>query len=99
MTGGSGNIAFTSMWFHSEMNIAFMDVTRIKTWVAQLWSEHLRIPVEQAAELIEKPGDAFAFFKAQAVRNKEAMEKGLMPEGACTTGAPYSQRGNWTVST
>ena len=25
MTGGSANIAFTSMWFHSEMNIAFTD--------------------------------------------------------------------------
>ena len=33
MTGGSGNIAFTSMWFHSEMNIAFMDTAQIKNWV------------------------------------------------------------------
>ena len=30
MTGGSANIAFTSMWFHSEMNIAFTDIARIK---------------------------------------------------------------------
>ena len=42
MTGGSANIAFTSMWFHSEMNIAFMDTALIKNWVAQLWSEHLQ---------------------------------------------------------
>ena len=43
MTGGSGNIAFTSMWFHSEMNIAFVDIVQIKNWVARLWSEHLQI--------------------------------------------------------
>ena len=30
MTGGSANIAFTSMWFHSEMNVAFTDKPRIK---------------------------------------------------------------------
>ncbi len=28
----SANIAFTSMWFHSEMNVAFVDAARIKTW-------------------------------------------------------------------
>jgi phosphatidylserine/phosphatidylglycerophosphate/cardiolipin synthase-like enzyme len=81
MTGGSGNIAFTSMWFHSEMNIAFMDITHIKNWVAQLWSEHLQVPVDKAMDLIGKPEDAFTFFKEQAIRNKAALEKGLMPEG------------------
>ena len=81
MTGGSGNIAFTSMWFHSEMNIAFMDTALTKKWVAQLWAEHLRISVDDAIKLIEKPEDAFNFFKEQATRNKTALEKGLMPEG------------------
>jgi phosphatidylserine/phosphatidylglycerophosphate/cardiolipin synthase-like enzyme len=81
MTGGSANIAFTSMWFHSEMNIAFMDTTHIKNWVSQLWSEHLQVSVEKAMELIEKPEDAFTFFKEQATRNKGALERGLMPEG------------------
>ena len=81
MTGGSGNIAFTSMWFHSEMNIVFMETPQIKNWVAQLWSEHLRVPVEEAMDLIGKPEDAFTFFKEQATRNKAALEKGLMPKG------------------
>jgi len=81
MTGGSGNIAFTSMWFHSEMNIAFMDRDLIKNWVAQLWSEHLQIPVAQAVEPVDRPDDAFTFFQQQAIRNKAALERGLMPEG------------------
>jgi phosphatidylserine/phosphatidylglycerophosphate/cardiolipin synthase-like enzyme len=81
MTGGSANIAFTSMWFHSEMNIAFTDITRIKNWVAQLWSEHLRLPIDKAKDLVEKPADALAFFSDQAARNKAAMEGGTMPEG------------------
>jgi phosphatidylserine/phosphatidylglycerophosphate/cardiolipin synthase-like enzyme len=81
MTGGSANIAFTSMWFHSEMNIAFMDAARIKNWVAQLWSEHLRISAGEAMELIEKPEGALKFFKNQATRNETALEGGLMPDG------------------
>jgi phosphatidylserine/phosphatidylglycerophosphate/cardiolipin synthase-like enzyme len=88
MTGGSANIAFTSMWFHSEMNIAFMDTARIKNWVAQLWSEHLsepehlqKVSVEDAMKLIGKPQDALSFFKGQAARNLAAMEKGQIPEG------------------
>jgi phosphatidylserine/phosphatidylglycerophosphate/cardiolipin synthase-like enzyme len=81
MTGGSGNIAFTSMWFHSEMNIAFADTAQIKNWVAQLWSEHLQISVEEAMELIEKPDDAFNFFKDQAAGNRLALDEGRMPEG------------------
>jgi phosphatidylserine/phosphatidylglycerophosphate/cardiolipin synthase-like enzyme len=81
MTGGSGNIAFTSMWFHSEMNIAFADAVCIKNWVARLWSEHLQVPVEKAVELIGKPEDALGFFKDQADRNLEALKVGRMPEG------------------
>jgi phosphatidylserine/phosphatidylglycerophosphate/cardiolipin synthase-like enzyme len=81
MTGGSANIAFTSMWFHSEMNVAFTDSARIKNWVAQLWSEHLNVPVDRAMELIAKPEDAFNFFKQQATSNKVALDKGLTPEG------------------
>ena len=81
MTGGSANIAFTSMWFHSEMNVAFMDRVRIKNWVAQLWSEHLNVPVDKALELIADPDDAFNFFKQQAIRNRAALDKGLPPEG------------------
>ena len=82
MTGGSGNIAFTSMWFHSEMNIAFMDRPRIEQWVAQLWSEHLGIPVVQALELIAKPADAFNFFKAQADHNRTlVLQNGEAPVG------------------
>jgi phosphatidylserine/phosphatidylglycerophosphate/cardiolipin synthase-like enzyme len=81
MTGGSANIAFTSMQFHSEMNVVFMDSARIKKWVAQLWAEHLNVPVDRAMELTANPDDAFNFFKEQAVRNRAAMEKGLTPEG------------------
>ncbi|MGO8942875.1 MAG: phospholipase D-like domain-containing protein [Syntrophobacteraceae bacterium] len=82
MTGGSANIAFTSMWFHSEMNIAFIDTALIKNWVAQLWSEHLqKVSVEEAMQLLGKPQDAFNFFKDQAARNLAALEGGRMPEG------------------
>ena len=81
MTGGSGNIAFTSMWFHSEMNIAFMDPALTKNWVAQLWSEHLQISIEEAMKLIEKPEEALNFFKEQVTRNQAALEQGQMPEG------------------
>jgi phosphatidylserine/phosphatidylglycerophosphate/cardiolipin synthase-like enzyme len=81
MTGGSANIAFTSMLFHSEMNVAFMDTTLIKKWVAQLWSEHLGIALENAMKLIEKPEDAFNFFKEQARHNTLALQQGLRAEG------------------
>ena len=81
MTGGSANIAFTSMWFHSEMNIAFADVVLIKSWVARLWSEHLKVTVEKAMDLIGKPGDALRFFKDQATCNWLALEDDRMPEG------------------
>ncbi len=64
------------------MNIAFMDRVRIEQWVAQLWSEHLCIPVAQAKSLIEKPEDAFRFFKDRADHNKKvALQKGDMPVG------------------
>lgn len=81
MMGGSANIAFTSMWFHSEMNIAFSDPALIKSWVAGLWSEHLRISPESATELIEKPEEALNFFKEQATADQAAMEEGRMPDG------------------
>jgi phosphatidylserine/phosphatidylglycerophosphate/cardiolipin synthase-like enzyme len=81
MTGGSANIAFTSMWFHSEMNIAFSDAERIQSWVAQLWAEHLQIPVDDARQLMTKPDDAFALFKQKAANNLQAMANGLMPVG------------------
>ena len=81
MTGGSANIAFTSLWFHSEMNIAFTDTTLAKNWVAQLWSEHLQVPVDEATKLIGNPEDALGFFNEQAARNWAALEGGRMPEG------------------
>jgi phosphatidylserine/phosphatidylglycerophosphate/cardiolipin synthase-like enzyme len=81
MTGGSANIAFTSMWFHSEMNIAFTDTALIRNWVAQLWSEHLQISVEEAVALIEKPDDALTFFRGQADGNKDIFKPGLPPKG------------------
>jgi len=81
MTGGSANIAFTSMWFHSEMNIALMDPALIKNWVAQLWSEHLPISVDEAKELIGKPEAALNFFKDQAARNQKALYQGTSPAG------------------
>ncbi len=81
MTGGSANIAFTSMWFHSEMSIAFMDPVRIKNWVAYLWSEHLQVPVGKANDLIGNPDDALKFFKDQADRNLKALNQGQVPEG------------------
>ena len=83
MTGGSANIAFTNMWFHSEMNIAFTDVARIKNWVAQLWSEHLgdSITIDKVKELIGNPEEALNFFKEQATLSEAAVEGGTMPEG------------------
>jgi phosphatidylserine/phosphatidylglycerophosphate/cardiolipin synthase-like enzyme len=81
MTGGSANIAFTSMWFHSEMNIAFTDSERVLDWVAQLWSEHLQIPVAKAQQLLQSPADAFDFFNQQAEANKSAMAGGSLPAG------------------
>jgi len=73
ITGGSANIAFTSMWFHSEMNIAFMDAALIKKWVAQLWKEHLCVSEEVASGLIEKPDYALTFFRE--------LKQGKMPKG------------------
>jgi len=81
MTGGSANIAFTSMWFHSEINIAFTDIVLIKNWVAKLWAEHLHVSENEALGLIEEPSEALTFFKAQAGRNHAALQRGLMPEG------------------
>jgi phosphatidylserine/phosphatidylglycerophosphate/cardiolipin synthase-like enzyme len=81
MTGGSANIAFTSMWFHSEMDIAFMDPPLIKNWLAQLWAEHLQISVDDAKERIENPGKALKSFKDQATQNQEALQQGLTPRG------------------
>ena len=81
MTGGSANIAFTSMWFHSEMNVAFADRNRVVNWVAQLWSEHLKASLDTAHALLANPGDALNFFREQAICNKAAMDKGLKPEG------------------
>jgi phosphatidylserine/phosphatidylglycerophosphate/cardiolipin synthase-like enzyme len=81
MTGGSANIAFTSMWFHSEMNIAFTDIARIKDWVAQLWEEHLGISLEDALALIKKPDEALNSFKKQAEWNTAALTTGQTPKG------------------
>ena len=81
MTGGSANIAFPSMWFNAEMNIALTDQTLITAWVAELWSEHLQITVAAARELIQDPAAALNFFREQAARNLEAMQNGRNPEG------------------
>jgi hypothetical protein len=89
MTGGSANIAFTSMWFHSEMNIAFTDTALIKNWVAQLWSEHLQVSVEQALGLIEKPDDALSFFKAQAAHNTDVLNPNVLTQQGSPEGRVY----------
>jgi phosphatidylserine/phosphatidylglycerophosphate/cardiolipin synthase-like enzyme len=81
MTGGSANIAFTSMWFHSEMNIAFTDIVRINNWVATLWKEHLGISLEDALALIKKPDEALNSFKKQAQWNTAALTNGQTPKG------------------
>jgi phosphatidylserine/phosphatidylglycerophosphate/cardiolipin synthase-like enzyme len=81
MTGGSANIAFTSMWFHSEMNIAFMNPDLIKNWVSQLWAEHLRISINDAMGYLEKPDDALTLFRVQAESNLEALNNNQVPAG------------------
>lgn len=81
MLGGSANIAFTSMWFHSEMNIAITDAKTIKNWVSRLWSEHLQIPITNAMVLVDTPVQALAVFKQQAASNNSAMAEGKMPLG------------------
>lgn len=77
MAGGSANIAFTSMLFHAEMDVALMDSKTVKDWVARLWSEHLGIPYDQAAQLVGDPEAAFAYFKSRASEDKAILEKGL----------------------
>jgi hypothetical protein len=62
------------------MNIVFTDIARIKNWVAKLWSEHLRVSVDRAMELIHKPEEALNFFREQAARNKAALGRGQIPE-------------------
>ena len=81
MTGGSANIAFPSMWFDAEMNIALMDRSLITAWVAELWSEHLQITVAAARELLNDPRSALNFFEEQAARNLAAMRRGEQPAG------------------
>ncbi len=90
MTGGSANIAFTSMWFHSEMNIAFMDPELIRDWVAKLWCEHFQVSLERAKELIGKPDDALAYFKDQAARNLEALKQDRSLRGGYLTGKEWN---------
>jgi phosphatidylserine/phosphatidylglycerophosphate/cardiolipin synthase-like enzyme len=89
MTGGSANIAFTSMWFHSEMNIAFMDADLIKNWVAQLWSEHLQIPVDEAKGLIDQPGEALKRFKDLATDNTDLLNPYVLTKQVIPKGRVY----------
>lgn len=77
MAGGSANIAFTSMLFHAEMDVAVTDPKTVKGWVARLWSEHLDIPYEAAMRLARDPEAAFAYFKSRSVEDKEILDKGL----------------------
>lgn len=81
MTGGSGNIAFTSMWFHSEMNVAVIDPDKIKSWVARLWAEHLGRLDDEAAALIANPEEALDTFRVQAKGNKITLVDGSTPVG------------------
>lgn len=78
-TGGSANIAFTSMLFHAEMNVAVDDPAKAREWVVRLWSEHLGISTEKARELARDPDAALAFFKSRAAEDVEALDKGLAP--------------------
>jgi phosphatidylserine/phosphatidylglycerophosphate/cardiolipin synthase-like enzyme len=89
MTGGSANIAFTSMWFHSEMNIAFIDATKIKDWVAQLWSEHLQIPFDEAKGLIDQPDEALKRFKDQAAHNTDFLNPDVLTQQESPQGRVY----------
>ena len=89
ITGGSANIAFTSMWFHSEMNIAFMDADLIKNWVAQLWSEHLQIPVDEAKGLIDQPGEALKRFKDLATDNTDLLNPYVLTKQVIPKGRVY----------
>ncbi|MFI5344806.1 MAG: phosphatidylserine/phosphatidylglycerophosphate/cardiolipin synthase family protein [Elusimicrobiota bacterium] len=77
MAGGSANIAFTSMLFHAEMDVALIDPKTVKDAVARLWSEHLGIPYEQAMQLIKDPQAAFAYFKSRSAEDKDILDKGL----------------------
>ena len=77
MAGGSANIAFTSMLFHAEMDVALMDPKTVKDSVARLWSEHLGIPYDQAMQLVKDPSAAFAYFKSRSSEDKEILDKGL----------------------
>lgn len=76
MAGGSANIAFTSMLFHAEMDVALTDPATVRDWVARLWSEHLRVTYEQAVALVKDPDAAFAFFKTRSAEDKAALDAG-----------------------
>ena len=89
MTGGSANIAFTSMWFHSEMNIAFTDRDMIKNWVARLWCEHLQIPVDEAKALIDNPSEALQRFKEQATHNTNLLNQDILTYQESPVGRVY----------
>jgi len=89
MTGGSANIAFTSMWFHSEMNIAFIDATLVKNWVALLWSEHLQIPFDEAKGLIDQPDEALKRFKDLAADNTDLLNQDVLTKQVIPKGRVY----------
>jgi len=70
MTLGSANISFTSMEFHSELNVVSNDPVVARTLRKRLWEEHFQRP--QTDPQLDDPVVAFDLWCTDAGQNKEA---------------------------
>ncbi len=77
MAGGSANIDFGSLSFHSEMDVALADARKIRDWAAKLWAEHLGIAPEGAAALAGDPQAALAYFRSRSAEDGAIVARGL----------------------
>ncbi|HEX7653603.1 MAG TPA: phosphatidylserine/phosphatidylglycerophosphate/cardiolipin synthase family protein [Verrucomicrobiae bacterium] len=92
-TGGSANIAFTSMWFHSEMNLVFADRSLILDGVSRLWQEHLNLDAATVNGLLQQPENAFNTFVRHAQANLKAKNAGQSPDGRVYPWSPETALG------
>jgi phosphatidylserine/phosphatidylglycerophosphate/cardiolipin synthase-like enzyme len=70
ITLGSANISFTSMEFHSELNVIANDASVAETLRQCLWQEHFQRQLADAE--LNDPATALALWRDQAARNKAA---------------------------
>ena len=70
MTLGSANIAFTSMDFHSELNVLCNDPETARALRKRLWEEHFQRPLTDIQ--LDDPATAFNLWFADGAQNKQA---------------------------